>query len=179
MANFANVIKKFRELFNIAADVKDNEINKCIQEADKLDIKQGLCGDTFSKVPVSFGGGKPDDHVFPDGSSSDSDYSLNVDVGGESYEIVPLSTILCYYAFVRYIKAADQKSTSMGLKIQQYGNSIIVPDNSKSRRYEDEKGKADSFLADFHTVYEKYKNSDKPQENECCKPEKYRICFIS
>lgn len=52
MANFANVIKKFRDIFNIAADVKDAEINKVIQEADKLDIKQGLCGDTFVKVPA-------------------------------------------------------------------------------------------------------------------------------
>ena len=75
MANFANVIKKFRDIFNIAADVKDSEINKVIQEADKLDIKQGLCGDTFIKVPASFGGGL-DGGDIPDSSTSDDAYSL-------------------------------------------------------------------------------------------------------
>ena len=178
MANFANVIKKFRDIFNIAADIKDSEINKVIQEADKLDIKQGLCGDTFIRVPASFGGGL-DGGDIPDSSTSDDAYSLTVDVGEESYEIVPLSTILCYYAFARYVKDADQKSTSTGFKIPGYSASVIVPDNSKSRRYEAEKGKADAFLEDFHTVYEKYKESIKPQENECCKPQKYRICFIN
>ena len=119
MANFANVIKKFRDIFNIAADVKDSEINKVIQEADKLDIKQGLCGDTFIKVPAPFGGGL-DGGDIPDSSTSDDAYSLTVDVGEESYEIVPLSTILCYYAFARYVKDADQKSTSTGFKIPGY-----------------------------------------------------------
>lgn len=178
MANFANVIKKFRDIFNIAADVKDGEINKVLQEADKLDIKSGLCGDTFSKVPAKFGGGEGENDI-PEASTTDEDYSLNVEVKGETFEIVPLSTILCYFAFARYVKSADQKSTSTGFKIPGYSASVIVPDNSKSRRYEEEKGKADAFLEDFHTVYEKYKETIKPQENECCKPQKYRICFIN
>lgn len=58
MNSFSEVIKKFREIFDIAADVKDTEINKCIQEADKLDIKVALCGDTFFSVSSELGGGK-------------------------------------------------------------------------------------------------------------------------
>lgn len=179
MSSFLPVLKKFREIFDIAADVKDTEINKCIQEADKLDIKVALCGDTFFSVSKDLGGGKGMTDILP-GTDSDSNYSLDVEIEGKTYNIVPLYTILCYYAFVRYIRSADQKSTSTGLKIQQYGNSIIVPDTSKSKRWEEERGKADAFAEDFHKVYELLKNSESTQENTCCNPVKgYRVCFIS
>lgn len=109
MNSFSEVIKKFREIFDIAADVKDTEINKCIQEADKLDIKVALCGDTFFSVSSELGGGKGESDI-PVGTDSDSNYSLDVVIAGEKYNIVPLYTILCYYAFVRYMKIADQKA---------------------------------------------------------------------
>ncbi|WAX09815.1 hypothetical protein BT638P8_00023 [Bacteroides phage BT638P8] len=179
MSNFVPVLKRFREIFDIAADVKDTEINKCIQEADKLDIKVALCGDTFSSVPMELGGGKGLTDI-PAGTDTDSNYSLDVDIDGKIYNIVPLSTILCYYAFVRYLKSADQKSTSTGLKIQQYGNSVILPDYNKNKRWEEERGKADAFIEDFQAVYEMYRNSQAPSENDCCNPVKpYRVCFIT
>jgi hypothetical protein len=71
MNSFSEVIKKFREIFDIAADVKDTEINKCIQEADKLDIKVALCGDTFFSVSSELGGGKGESDI-PVGTDSDS-----------------------------------------------------------------------------------------------------------
>lgn len=179
MSSFAPVLKKFRELFDIAADVKDTEINKSIQEADKLDIKIALCGDTFFSVPSDLGGGEGMTDI-PAGTDSDSNYALDVVIDGKTYNIVPLSTILCYYAFVRYLKAADQKSTSTGLKIQQYGNSVILPDYNKNKRWEEERGKADAFIEDFQAVYEMYRNSQAPSENDCCNPVKpYRVCFIT
>lgn len=179
MSSFAPVLKKFRELFDIAADVKDIEINKSIQEADKLDIKIALCGDTFFSVPSDLGGGEGMTDI-PAGTDSDSNYSLDVVIDGNTYNIVPLSTILCYYAFVRYLKTADQKSTSTGLKIQQYGNSVVIPDYNKNKRWEEERGKADAFIEDFHGVWEKYKSVQNPPEGACCNPVKpYRVCFIT
>ena len=179
MSSFAPVLKKFRELFDIAADVKDTEINKSIQEADKLDIKIALCGDTFFSVSSDLGGGEGMTDI-PAGTDSDSNYSLDVVIDGNTYNIVPLSTILCYYAFVRYLKAADQKSTSTGLKIQQYGNSVVIPDYNKNKRWEEERGKADAFIEDFQAVYEIYRSSQTPSENDCCNPVKpYRVCFIT
>lgn len=179
MSSFAPVLKKFRELFDIAADVKDTEINKSIQEADKLDIKIALCGDTFFSVPSDLGGGEGMTDI-PAGTDSDSNYSLDVVIDGNTYNIVPLSTILCYYAFVRYLKAADQKSTSTGLKIQQYGNSVVIPDYNKNKRWEEERGKADAFIKDFHDVWGKYKSVQNPPEESCCNPVKpYRVCFIT
>lgn len=179
MSSFAPVLKKFRELFDIAADVKDTEINKSIQEADKLDIKIALCGDTFFSVPSDLGGGEGMTDI-PAGTDSDSNYSLDVIIDGNTYNIVPLSTILCYYAFVRYLKAADQKSTSTGLKIQQYGNSVVIPDYNKNKRWEEERGKADAFIEDFHEVWEKYKSVQNPPEDAGCNPVKpYRVCFIT
>ena len=179
MSSFAPVLKKFRELFDIAADVKDTEINKSIQEADKLDIKIALCGDTFFSVPSDLGGGEGMTDI-PAGTDSDSNYSLDVVIDGNTYNIVPLSTILCYYAFVRYLKAADQKSTSTGLKIQQYGSSVVIPDYNKNKRWEEERGKADSFIEDFHDVWEKYKSVQNPPDESCCNPVKpYRVCFIT
>lgn len=179
MSSFAPVLKKFRELFDIAADVKDIEINKSIQEADKLDIKIALCGDTFFSVPSDLGGGEGMTDI-PAGTDSDSNYALDVVIDGNTYNIVPLSTILCYYAFVRYLKAADQKSTSTGLKIQQYGNSVVIPDYNKNKRWEEERGKADAFIEDFHGVWEKYKSVQNPPEGACCNPVKpYRVCFIT
>ena len=142
MNSFSEVIKKFRETFDIAADVKDTEINKCIQEADKLDIKVALCGDTFFSVSSELGGGKGESDI-PAGTDSDSNYSLDVVIAGKNYNIVPL-----YY--------------------------------NKNKRWEEERGKADAFIEDFHIVYELFKESDNPKDKHCCDSVKpYRVCFIS
>lgn len=173
MANFDQVIRKFRELFSIAKDVKDAEINKSIQEADKLDIKQNLAGYTFAKIPSKMGGGDGG-LTIPEGTDNDTDYSIDVEIDEKTYTVVPLYTILCYYAFVRYCKTADQESTSTGLKIQQYNGSIILPDTTKSKRWEEERGKADAFIEDFREVFEKSISSCVCEGSK----KNYRICFI-
>lgn len=110
----------FRQLFEIAADVKDNKIEKAFFEADLLDILPQL-GSMYESIPSQY---------IPDGA----DFA-----GAEK--------VICYYAFARYLQIADQNSTTTGMKIQTYGNSIIVPDTSKVKRVEAERAKADLFFA--------------------------------
>lgn len=109
----------FRQLFEIATDVKDNKIEKAFYEADILDILP-QAGSMYAALP---------DQYIPDGS----DFA-----GAEK--------VICYYAFARYLQIADQNSTTTGMKIQTYGNSIIVPDTSKVKRIEAERAKADLFF---------------------------------
>lgn len=110
----------FRQLFEIAADVKDNKIEKAFYEADILDILP-QAGSMYAALP---------DQYIPDGA----DFA-----GAEK--------VICYYAFARYLQIADQNSTTTGMKIQTYGNSIVVPDTSKVKRVEAERAKADLFFA--------------------------------
>lgn len=112
-------IQKFRTLFEIATDVKDNKIEKAFFEADLLDILPQM-GARYDAIP---------DEYIADGA----DFA-----GAEK--------VLCYYAFSRYLQIADQNSTTTGMKIQTYGGSIVVPDTSKVKRFEAERGKADLFL---------------------------------
>lgn len=112
-------IQKFRTLFEIATDVKDNKIEKAFFEADLLDILPQM-GAMYDAIP---------DEYIADGA----DFA-----GAEK--------VLCYYAFSRYLQIADQNSTTTGMKIQTYGGSIVVPDTSKVKRFEAERGKADLFL---------------------------------
>lgn len=112
-------IQKFRTLFEIATDVKDNKIEKAFFEADLLDILPQV-GAMYDAIP---------DEYIPDGSN-----------------FAGLEKVICYYAFARYLQIADQNSTSTGMKIQTYGGSIVVPDTSKVKRFEAERGKADLFL---------------------------------
>lgn len=112
-------IQKFRTLFEIATDVKDNKIEKAFFEADLLDILPQV-GAMYDAIP---------DEYIADGA----DFA-----GAEK--------VICYYAFARYLQIADQNSTSTGMKIQTYGGSIVVPDTSKVKRFEAERGKADLFL---------------------------------
>ena len=109
----------FRQLFEIAADVKDNKIEKAFFEADLLDIfpQTDLM---YSAIPAEY---------IPDGA----DFA-----GAEK--------VICYYAFARYLQIADQNSTATGMKIQTYGGSVIVPDTSKNKRVEAERQKADLFI---------------------------------
>lgn len=112
-------IQKFRTLFEIATDVKDNKIEKAFFEADLLDILPQV-GAMYEAIPVEY---------IADGA----DFA-----GAEK--------VICYYAFARYLQIADQNSTTTGMKIQTYGGSIVVPDTSKVKRFEAERGKADLFL---------------------------------
>lgn len=112
-------IQKFRTLFEIATDVKDNKIEKAFFEADLLDILPQV-GAMYEAIPVEY---------IADGA----DFA-----GAEK--------VICYYAFARYLQIADQNSTSTGMKIQTYGGSVVVPDTSKVKRFEAERGKADLFL---------------------------------
>lgn len=112
-------IQKFRTLFEIATDVKDNKIEKAFFEADLLDILPQV-GVMYEAIPVEY---------IADGA----DFA-----GAEK--------VICYYAFARYLQIADQNSTTTGMKIQTYGGSIVVPDTSKVKRFEAERGKADLFL---------------------------------
>lgn len=112
-------IQKFRTLFEIATDVKDNKIEKAFFEADLLDIRPQV-GAKYDTIP---------DEYISDGA----DFA-----GAEK--------VICYYAFARYLQIADQNSTTTGMKIQTYGGSIVVPDTSKVKRFEAERGKADLLL---------------------------------
>jgi hypothetical protein len=112
-------IQKFRTLFEIATDVKDNKIEKAFFEADLLDILPQV-GAMYDAIP---------DEYIADGANF---------AGAEK--------VICYYAFARYLQIADQNSTTTGMKIQTYGGSIVVPDTSKVKRFEAERGKADLFL---------------------------------
>ena len=112
-------IQKFRTLFEIATDVKDNKIEKAFFEADLLDILPQV-GSMYEAIPVEY---------IADGA----DFA-----GAEK--------VICYYAFARYLQIADQNSTTTGMKIQTYGGSVVVPDTSKVKRFEAERSKADLFL---------------------------------
>lgn len=112
-------IQKFRTLFEIATDVKDNKIEKAFFEADLLDILPQV-GAMYDAIP---------DEYIADGANF---------AGAEK--------VICYYAFARYLQIADQNSTTTGMKIQTYGGSIVVPDTSKVKRFEAERSKADLFL---------------------------------
>ena len=112
-------IQKFRTLFEIATDVKDNKIEKAFFEADLLDILPQM-GAMYDAIP---------DEYIADGE-----------------DFAGAERVICYYAFARYLQIADQNSTTTGMKIQTYGGSIVVPDTSKVKRFEAERGKADLFL---------------------------------
>ena len=112
-------VAMFRQLFEIATDVKGNKIEKAFFEADLLDILPQV-GSMYDAVPGKY---------ISDGSN-----------------FAGLEKVICYYAFARYLQIADQNSTSTGMKIQTYGGSVVVPDTSKVKRFEAERGKADLFL---------------------------------
>lgn len=112
-------IQKFRTLFEIATDVKDNKIEKAFFEADLLDMLPQV-GVMYEAIPAEY---------IADGAGF---------AGAEK--------VICYYAFARYLQIADQNSTTTGMKIQTYGGSIVVPDTGKVKRFEAERGKADLLL---------------------------------
>lgn len=112
-------VAQFRQLFEIATDVKGNKIEKAFFEADLLDILPQV-GSMYDAVPGKY---------ISDGPN-----------------FAGLEKVICYYAFARYLQIADQNSTSTGMKIQTYGGSVVVPDTGKAKRFEAERGKADLFI---------------------------------
>lgn len=117
-----------RTLFEIAKDVTDSRLEKAFFEADTLDFHPTV-GLAYEAVPPEYAKNTPD-YV-------GSDY------------------VLCYYMFARYLQIADQNSTSTGLKLQTYNGSIVLPDNSRTKRYEAERGKADLYAEGLRRVLSK------------------------
>lgn len=115
-------IQTLREYFDVAADVKDSILVRAFRESDALDIKVQI-GMYYEAVDQRY-------------KDSDSRH-LGLDV------------ILCYYAFARYSQISDQRSTSTGLKIQTYGNSLVLPVTSANKRFEAERAKADVLMLDL------------------------------
>ena len=112
-------IQLLRDLFTIAKDVKDSDIEKAFYEADMLDMSPQLHR-SYEEIPTEY--------------LSDTPARAGAD------------KILCYYAFARYLQTSEQQSTASGLKIQNYGGSYVLADDNKARRFEAERGKADLFI---------------------------------
>lgn len=112
-------IQQLRDLFTIAKDVKDSDLEKAFYEADMLDLSPQLKR-SYEEIPPEY----------------------LVDVPGRT----GADKVLCYYAFARYLQTSDQQSTASGLKIQNYGGSYVLADDNKTRRFEAERGKADLFI---------------------------------
>ena len=107
-----------RTLFDIAKDVPDARLEKAFFEVDTLDLKTKV-GLMYKTIPISYRNNTP--------------------------EYVGLDYTLSYYMFARYLQIADQNSTTTGLKLQTYNGSIVMPDNSRTKRYEAERSKADLY----------------------------------
>lgn len=112
-------IARLRALFSLAADVKDADLEKAFYEADQLDVKPQICM-TYEATPAEY---KPDTDNY-----------------------TGLDTVICYYAFARYVQTSEQNSTASGVKIQNYLGSYVLPDVNKAKRFEAERGKADQFI---------------------------------
>ena len=140
-------IQLARTLFEIAKDVTDTRLEKAFFEADTLDFRQTI-GLGYEAVPEAYKENTPD-YV-------GSDY------------------VLCYYMFARYLQIADQNSTSTGLKLQTYNGSIVLPDNSRTKRYEAERGKADLFVEGLMAAMKK----DGVIKEKCTRAKSYRIGLI-
>lgn len=112
-------IQLLRDLFTIAKDVKDSDIEKAFYEADMLDMSPQLHR-SYEEIPTEY--------------LSDTPARTGA------------NKVLCYYAFARYLQTSEQQSTASGLKIQNYNGSYVLADDSKARRFEAERGKADLFI---------------------------------
>ena len=141
-------IARLRSLFSLAADVKDADLEKAFYEADQLDVKPQICM-TYEATPQKY---KPDNDNY-----------------------TGLDTVICYYAFARYVQTSEQNSTASGVKIQNYLGSYILPDANKAKRFEAERGKADQFIVPLLEQLRK----DKLLKDSCeCNRVQSRICLI-
>lgn len=112
-------IQQLRDLFTIAKDVKDSDLQKAFYEADMLDLSPQLHR-SYADIPAEY---------------------LEDSTG-----VTGANKVLCYYAFARYLQTSEQQSTASGLKIQNYNGSYVLADDNKARRFEAERGKADLFI---------------------------------
>ena len=112
-------IQLLRDLFTIAKDVKDSDIEKAFYEADMLDMSPQLHR-SYEEIPTEY--------------LSDTPARTGA------------NKVLCYYAFARYLQTSEQQSTASGIKIQNYNGSYILADDNKAKRFEAERGKADLFI---------------------------------
>jgi hypothetical protein len=141
-------IARLRSLFSLAADVKDADLEKAFYEADLLDVKPQICM-TYEATPQEY---KPDNDNY-----------------------AGLDTVICYYAFARYVQTSEQNSTASGIKIQNYLGSYILPDVNKAKRFEAERGKADQFIVPLLEQLRK----DRLLKDSCeCNRVQGRICLI-
>lgn len=141
-------LPKLRTMFGIAADVKDDDLLKAFREADLLDIKHQIKA-VYSSVPDEY--------------------------KNDTNDLSGIDTIICYYAFARYLQSSEQTSTATGFKVQNYLGAFAIPDGSKGKRYEAEKGKADLLIVDLIALMEK----DGFIKSECNSQRvESRICLI-
>lgn len=112
-------VQLLRDLFTIAKDVKDSDIEKAFYEADMLDMSPQLKR-SYEEIPSEYLGDTP--------------------------ARTGANKVLCYYAFARYLQTSEQQSTASGLKIQNYNGSYVLADDNKAKRFEAERGKADLFI---------------------------------
>lgn len=90
-------------------------------------------------------------------------------------EYTGLDTVICYYAFARYVQTSEQNSTASGVKIQNYLGSYVLPDVNKAKRFEAERGKADQFIEPLLAKLQK----DGLLKGACdCNRVQSRICLI-
>lgn len=123
-------IQKLRELFSIAKDVKDSDLEKAFYEADMLDLSPQLHR-SYGDIPEAY---------------------LN-----DTPTLTGATKVLCYYAFARYLQTSEQQSTASGIKIQNYNGSYVLADDNKSRRFEAERGKADLFIVPLIKAFKEAK----------------------
>ena len=116
-------LSRVKEMFSIAKDVTDAVLNKAFFEAERLDVNPQIKPLTYTTIPA--------------------DYMKDTEA------LVGAETILCYYAFARYVKNSTQQSTSTGVVIPTFNNSIVVPSDDRNIRSESEKAKADIFMSDL------------------------------
>lgn len=128
--------------------MKDADLEKAFYEADQLDVKPQLCM-TYEAAPAKY---KPDND-----------------------EYTGLDTVICYYAFARYVQTSEQNSTASGVKIQNYLGSYVLPDVNRAKRFEAERGKADQFIVPLLEQLRK----DGLLKDLCeCNRVQSRICLI-
>lgn len=123
-------IQQLRELFSIAKDVKDSDLEKAFYEADMLDLSPQLHR-SYGDIPEAY---------------------LN-----DTSTLTGAAKVLCYYAFARYLQTSEQQSTASGIKIQNYNGSYVLADDNKSRRFEAERGKADLFIVPLIKAFKEAK----------------------
>ena len=140
-------IQLLRDLFTIAKDVKDSDIEKAFYEADMLDMSPQLHR-SYEEIPPEYLGDTP--------------------------ARTGANKVLCYYAFARYLQTSEQQSTASGLKIQNYNGSYVLADNTKAKRFEAERGKADLFIVPLIKAFK----TAKLIKDDCKQRVQSRICLI-